>query len=229
MEQEIEKILELSSSELKKNSKPLDDINATYYWNPAKGGLSIIVSSNGEYLCASSGIGFERLLEEFKSGRRNGKIDLSLSKENNTSIQISTRNYNGHYGKGSIFSYVEKFNIVDRNATITVYVELCIDAKIKEHAKIEITIPFVMTDENYERLNELINTIGSTSDYKYNESHYSTVGFDNRRYNYTDVKIDGINYEIKSEEEILKQLIELINSNKVLNAMSLAIKDMLNN
>lgn len=72
---EIAKLLNLSIEEVKNNHKKLDDCDATYYWNPIRGGLSIIVASNGEYLCATSSISFERLLEEFKTGRRNGKLN----------------------------------------------------------------------------------------------------------------------------------------------------------
>ena len=71
----IAELLKMSVEELKENNKRLDDIDATYYWNPIRGGLSIIVSSNGEYLAATSAVSFEKHLSEFKNGRRNGKID----------------------------------------------------------------------------------------------------------------------------------------------------------
>lgn len=76
---EIAKLLDLSIEEVKNNHKKLDDCDATYYWNPIRSGLSIIVASNGEYLCATSGMNFERLLEEFKIGKRNGKLNDSYN------------------------------------------------------------------------------------------------------------------------------------------------------
>ena len=74
MREEIAKILDVSVEELNNNSKKLDDINATYYWNPIRGGISIIVAEDGSYLAATSGVNFDTLLEEFKKGRRNGNL-----------------------------------------------------------------------------------------------------------------------------------------------------------
>ena len=71
----IADILKMSVEELESNSKRVDDLDAMYYWNPTRGGISMIISSNGEYLAATSSISFEKLLSEFKQGRRNGKID----------------------------------------------------------------------------------------------------------------------------------------------------------
>ena len=71
----IANLLNLSLEEVKNNSKKLDDCDANYYWNPVRGGLSVIVASNGEYLVATSSVSFEKLLEEFKSGKRNGKTN----------------------------------------------------------------------------------------------------------------------------------------------------------
>ena len=72
---EIAKLLDLSIEDVKNNHKKLEDCDATYYWNPARGGLSLIVASNGEYLCATSSVSFEKLFEEFKMGKRNGKLN----------------------------------------------------------------------------------------------------------------------------------------------------------
>ncbi len=72
---EIAKLLDLSIEEMKNNHKKLDDCYAIYYWNPNNDKLSIIVASNGEYLYATSSISFEKLLEEFKTGKRNGKLN----------------------------------------------------------------------------------------------------------------------------------------------------------
>ena len=75
---ELEKLLDLSEDELKQNYKRLVEEKATYFWNPNKGGKHIIVSDNGDYLGASSSISFDKLLEEYKNGRRNGKINESV-------------------------------------------------------------------------------------------------------------------------------------------------------
>lgn len=73
--EKISKILNVSMEELDNNSKVYDDINATYYWNPERGGIQIIVSEDGSYLAATSGINPDALKEEFIKGRRNGNMD----------------------------------------------------------------------------------------------------------------------------------------------------------
>lgn len=54
-----------------KHYKEISEINAYYFWNPARGGISVIVNSEGEALGAASSVNFDRHLEEFKKGRRN--------------------------------------------------------------------------------------------------------------------------------------------------------------
>ena len=71
----LAQLLNLSIDELENNSKKIEDCDAVYYWNPAKGGVSVIVASNGEYLGATSSVSFEKLLEEFKAGKRNGNLN----------------------------------------------------------------------------------------------------------------------------------------------------------
>lgn len=62
------------------------------------------------------------------------------------------------------------------------------------------------------KLNELISQISSNDDYVYNENHYSKDGFDPNKFNYYDVTINGVDYEISSkEEELLSKLTEVIN------------------
>lgn len=71
---EISKLLDLAITELKANSKRIDESNATYYYNSSRGGKSVIVADDGTYLAAGSATSFERLLEEFNKGRRNGNF-----------------------------------------------------------------------------------------------------------------------------------------------------------
>ncbi len=66
----VSEILEVSVEETKKNSKIIDD-NLTYYWNPARGGVSVLVDNDGNYLTAVSSLSFEELIEKFKKGNRN--------------------------------------------------------------------------------------------------------------------------------------------------------------
>ena len=66
----ISEILNMQKEDVLKNSKKIDD-NLTYYWNPIRGGRSILVDSDGNYLVASSAIGFSEHLDEFKKGDKN--------------------------------------------------------------------------------------------------------------------------------------------------------------
>ena len=66
----LSELLKMSKEETKKNSKELEN-NLTYYWNPERGGISLIVDNEGNYLAAASSVNFDRLLEEFKKGDRN--------------------------------------------------------------------------------------------------------------------------------------------------------------
>lgn len=74
IEEIISQKLGMTLEEVKQNSKRIEEINATYYWNPAKGGDSFIVADNGDYLGAVSSVSYDRLLEEFKKGERNKNL-----------------------------------------------------------------------------------------------------------------------------------------------------------
>ncbi len=63
--------LKIPVEEVVKNSKPIPEINATYFWEPVRGGKAVIIDSNGEKLIADSSISFDKHLEEFKNGKRN--------------------------------------------------------------------------------------------------------------------------------------------------------------
>ena len=63
-------LLKISKDEAIENNKKIEE-NLTYYWNPNRGGASVIVDNEGNYLAAVSSVNFERLLEEFKKGEKN--------------------------------------------------------------------------------------------------------------------------------------------------------------
>ena len=69
----ISNLLDINIDDLKNNFKRLD-CNATYYYNPNRGGRSMILSDDETYLAAGSSISFEKLLEEFQNGKRNGNL-----------------------------------------------------------------------------------------------------------------------------------------------------------
>lgn len=64
-------VLKISQEEANKQSKVIEDIDARYYWDSQRGGLHVIIKSNGEKLAASSSISYQKLLNAFKDGKRN--------------------------------------------------------------------------------------------------------------------------------------------------------------
>ncbi|MBR7116824.1 MAG: hypothetical protein IKC87_03850 [Clostridia bacterium] len=64
-------ILGVDTETLKGCSKEIAEDALLYYWNPKRGGLHMLIDETGEKLVAGSIISFEKLLEEFRGGRRN--------------------------------------------------------------------------------------------------------------------------------------------------------------
>lgn len=72
---QLEEKLQMDKNDIIKNCKRIENENATYYWNPMRGGIALIVSDDGSYLGATSSINFDKHLEEYKNGRRNGNFN----------------------------------------------------------------------------------------------------------------------------------------------------------
>lgn len=64
-------VMKVSVDEAAKHNKSLPDIDAFYFWNPVRGGISVIVNSSGEKLGAGSSVSFEKHLKAFLEGKRN--------------------------------------------------------------------------------------------------------------------------------------------------------------
>ena len=64
-------IIGVSTEEAQKYSKVIDGINAIYFWNPVRGGKSVIIDEEGEKLAATSSVSYERHLKAFLEGKRN--------------------------------------------------------------------------------------------------------------------------------------------------------------
>lgn len=64
-------IMKVSEEEAEKHYRIIDDINAFYFWNPVRGGISVIINENGEKLAATSSVNFDKHKEAFMSGKRN--------------------------------------------------------------------------------------------------------------------------------------------------------------
>lgn len=65
------KTLKIDIEEAKKHCKEIPEINAYYFWNPIRGGTSVIINSDGEKLAATSAVSFEKHKQAFLSGKRN--------------------------------------------------------------------------------------------------------------------------------------------------------------
>ena len=133
------------------------------------------------------------------------KIDTPLKY-----IEINERRYNGDYGKGSIFENINKFYFYGKTAIISSRIEFCLNESTRDKAKVEVSIPFVMSGEEFIKLDEIVKEITSNNDYKYNESHYSKDTFDFKKFSYVDVIIEGIEYEILSNDNVLRELKKII-------------------
>ena len=53
------------------NYREIPEINAWYFWEPVRGGVSVIINSSYEKLSATSGVEYEEHLREFANGKRN--------------------------------------------------------------------------------------------------------------------------------------------------------------
>lgn len=141
-------------------------------------------------------------------------------------IIISTRKYNGHYGKGSIFSDFVEFKLAGRNATNKTFISFCIDEKIKDEATLECSIPFNLKEEESIEINNLISEVES----KYQPDDTEAQQISIPEYlKYTDININGIDYTINSDDEILTKLRMLIKCDLVNQILSKSYDSLINN
>lgn len=63
--------INLSKEEVAENHLDIPELNATYFWDKKRGGLSVIVAEDGTKLGATSAISYEKHLAAFKAGKRN--------------------------------------------------------------------------------------------------------------------------------------------------------------
>lgn len=63
--------LNISLDQAMEHSRALEDYGAIYIWNPARGGLAVIVANDGSKLVANSAVNFDDHLQTFIDGRRN--------------------------------------------------------------------------------------------------------------------------------------------------------------
>lgn len=112
--------LQINLDDLSTNSKRLDDVKATYYWNSSRGGTSLIVSDDGSYLGATSAVNFDRHLEEFKSGKRNGNFNEVKYEEKEKNVLKSIiekiiSDYQEFSMKPPVYDIPSKFFLVEKD------------------------------------------------------------------------------------------------------------------
>lgn len=153
------------------------------------------------------------------------KEEFFLEKDINIqNIIISTRIYNGHYRKGSIFNDLVEFKFAGKNAIVRAFTSFCIDEKIKDKATLECYIPFSLNEEEFIKINNLITEIKS----KYQPYDITAPRKLIPEYlKYTDLKINDINYAINSTDEILTQLRGLIKYNLIKQSLSKLYTDLI--
>lgn len=141
---------------------------------------------------------------------------------NETTIVCRTRNYNGDYGKGSIFNDQTSIRVIKNNESdsalgiLKFETKFCIDEKLGGNvlANIMNEIPMIIDKDKIEKFDLYINSIKENPDYKYNESHYMKNRFDPKRLNYVDIIIDGEEFEMLSSDELIMNVFMLFDIQK---------------
>ena len=134
-------------------------------------------------------------------------------------IEISNRHYNGDFGVGSIFEEKYSFEIDENLCYCNSIKSFCNNEDLGGNilSNVNVSIPFILNENDIQKLNNITNNIQNNSNYLYNESHYKKDSFDFNRYNYIDISINEINYElsIKDDERIINEIKELFKINKI--------------
>lgn len=134
-------------------------------------------------------------------------------------IEISNRHYNGDFGVGSIFEEKYSFEIDENLCYSNSIKSFCNNEDLGSNilSNVNVSIPFILNENDIQKLNNITNNIQNNSNYLYNESHYKKDSFDFNRYNYIDISINEINYElsIKDDESIINEIKDLFKINKI--------------
>lgn len=134
-------------------------------------------------------------------------------------IEISNRHYNGDFGVGSIFEEKYSFEIDENLCYSNSIKSFCNNEDLGSNilSNVNVSIPFILNENDIQKLNNITNNIQDNSNYLYNESHYKKDSFDFNRYNYIDISINEINYElsIKDDERMINEIKELFKINQI--------------
>ncbi|MBQ9004386.1 MAG: hypothetical protein IJ087_21305 [Eggerthellaceae bacterium] len=64
------KMLHIDEDTARRNSRPVNEIGGFYFWQPGRGGSSLLIGGDGGVLAATSAVSFEKHLAAFLDGRR---------------------------------------------------------------------------------------------------------------------------------------------------------------
>ena len=146
-------------------------------------------------------------------------------------IEISNRHYNGDFGVGSIFEEKYSFEIDENICYSNSIKSFCNNEDLGSNilSNVNVSIPFILNENDIQELNNITNNIQNNSNYLYNESHYKKDSFDFNRYNYIDISINEINYElsIKDDESIINEIKDLFKINKIAEILNDSINNII--
>lgn len=134
-------------------------------------------------------------------------------------IEISNRHYNGDFGVGSVFEEKYLFEIEENVCYSNSIKSFCNNEDFGGNilSNVNVSIPFILKENDIQKLNNITSNIQNNSNYLYNESHYKKDSFDFNRYNYINISINEINYElsVKDDESIINEINNLFKINKI--------------
>ena len=125
-------------------------------------------------------------------------------------VEIAQRRYNGDFGIGSIFEYINTFILEGNLAKTTTVIEFCSDINGDRN---QIIIDNIVKLDNISknRVNEIINEIKINDEYKYKESegYFSPTSLE-----YEDVIINEEKYQVNVDSDMLSELKEILKFSK---------------
>ena len=137
-------------------------------------------------------------------------------------IEISKRHYNGEFNVGSIFEEKYSFVIDEKLCYSNSIKSFCNNEDLGSNilSNINVSIQFILNENDIQKINDIVNNIQGNkgnNNYLYNEKHYNKDIFDFNRYNYIDMSINGISYElsIRDDEKIINEIKDLFKINKI--------------
>lgn len=125
-------------------------------------------------------------------------------------VEIAQRRYNGDFGIGSIFEYINTFILEGNLAKTTTVIEFCSDIN-GDRNQIIVNDIVKLDNISKNRVNEIINEIKTNDAYKYKESegYFSIATLE-----YEDVIINEEKYQVNVDSDMLSELKEILKFSK---------------